>query len=109
MLVGILLVLSGLILLLGSYGGRGRGGRSQRPLDIVAAVLGIFDIVVGILNLSSLLYAVILIIAGLALAANVLGAFPGIGPSLNRAGNYLRGAALVIGILALIAGIVVLL
>ena len=81
------------------------------PLDRFAGwlsrfevVIGVVAIVLGVLELLSL-EGILLILAGLALAASALGSIPSIGPSLGRLGNALLVYRAVIGAIILLIGL----
>jgi cadmium resistance protein CadD (predicted permease) len=69
-----------------------------RPFD---AVIGVVAIVLGILELLSL-EGILLILAGLVLAASALRTIPSIGPSLGRLANALVEFRLIIGVIILL-------
>lgn len=108
MLVGILLILSGILLLPGFFtnieGMRG----VVSALKSAQVVIGVIALVVGILNVFSL-GGISLVVAGLILAAQALSAIPGIGEGLEKAGGYFAQFSAIIGVIVLILGIVELL
>jgi hypothetical protein len=81
------------------------------PLERFAGWLGRFDVVIGVvaivlgvLELLSL-EGILLILAGLVLAASALRSIPFIGPSLGRLSNALYVYRAIIGVIILLVGL----
>lgn len=105
MVAAIMAILAGLLLLSGVLRRGSAPGKVAAALRPFEVVIGVVALVVGVLNITSVI-GVALIIAGLALAAEAMTSIPGIGDELQRAGNALRGFSAVIGLLVLILGII---
>lgn len=104
MIKAVIAVLAGMLLLGEVFNQTGRASRfvdSLRPFD---AVIGVMAIVVGILNLFSLL-GLFLILGGLVLGARALAAVPNVGDDLVRAGDKVGGFRVLIGSILIVLGI----
>lgn len=104
MLVSLLAIVCGLLLLADFFAGVKGFDRAVRALRPFTTAFGVAALVVGILSLFSAL-GIVLILAGLILASGAVGTIPRVGASIRRAGRALAGARVVIGILALVIGI----
>lgn len=107
MLAAALAIVCGLLLLADFFAGVKGLNRAVAALRPFTTVFGVAAIVVGILSLLSAL-GIVLILAGLILAISAVATIPKVGPPLRRAGRALAGARIVIGILALVIGVVTL-
>ncbi len=109
LLAGVMLIVSGLVLLTGVLYLVPAFGKSlerlAKWLGSFQGIIGIIAIIVGLLSLGDLLGALLLIIVGLILAVGILSALPGIGKSLAKVAKFFGGFQTVIGIIALILGI----
>ncbi|HUF26144.1 MAG TPA: hypothetical protein VMM18_04090 [Gemmatimonadaceae bacterium] len=103
MIAAIIAILAGLVLLADLF--RGAGERVVGALRPFAVVIGVVAIVVGILEITSVI-GVALLLAGFILAASALEAIPGVGDQLAQAGRALAAVRVVIGIIVLVLGIV---
>jgi hypothetical protein len=104
MIRAIVAVLAGMLLLGEIFNQSGRASRfvdNLRPFD---AVIGVTAIVVGILNVFSLL-GIGLILGGLVLGARALAAVPNVGDDLVRAGDKIGGFRVLIGSVLVVLGI----
>lgn len=102
----LLAIITGLFLIWGStgrYPGLKNLAGSMRAAE---TGLGIIDLIVGIISITSVI-GIVLLISGLILAAWVLSSIPGIGEELSRAGQALGNFRTVIGLIVLIIGIAV--
>jgi hypothetical protein len=105
---GIVAVLAGLLLLSPIIRGSSAGGRVVGRLAPFDAVIGIVAVVIGVLNITSVT-GIVLIAAGLTLAAGALAQVPALGPHLERAGKALRPFRVVLGVVVLVIGVLALL
>lgn len=106
MLEALVAILAGLILLADLFHGTAqRWIGSLRPYEVV---IGVAAIVLGILNLASLL-GIALILSGFILGASALQAIPRVGGDLARAGRALAQVRTIIGIIVLLLGVLTLL
>jgi hypothetical protein len=97
----IVAILAGLALLAHWLkGGAARFAHTVAQFDVV---IGVVALVIGVLELFSL-EGVLLILAGLILAASGLRSIPSIGGPLARLGNALDPFRLIIGVLVLVVG-----
>lgn len=103
-MVVILEILAGLLLVRETLRQSPTLARIVAALDPFEVVIGVVILVVGILDLLSL-KGILLILAGLVLAARVLSYVPAVGPALTRAGRYLTQFRIIIGIIVLIVGL----
>ena len=108
MISSLVAILAGLVLMSGVL--RNIPGIGM-PLDRFAGwlsrfevLIGVVAIVLGVLELLSL-EGILLILAGLALAASALRSIPSIGPPLGRLGNVLLVYRAVIGAIILLIGL----
>jgi hypothetical protein len=104
MIRAVIAILAGMLLLGDIFNQGGRASRfvdSLRPFD---AVIGITAIVLGILNLFSLL-GMVLILGGLVLGARALAAVPNVGDDLVRAGDKVGAFRVLIGCVLIVLGI----
>lgn len=108
MVGAILAILVGLILLVGVLGRiPGIGPSLERLsgwLQQFDVVLGVVAVVVGVLSLFSL-PGIVLILAGLILAASAMRQVPYMGPGLAKLGQDLSQFRLIIGAILLIVGL----
>jgi hypothetical protein len=103
MLEAILAILCGLLLLSDLLGDRLQNAvGALKPFE---TVIGVVAIVVGVLNITSVM-GVALVIAGLVLAVSAVAAIPEIGGHLASAGRWLSRFRVIIGLLILAMGIV---
>jgi len=77
-------------------------GRFQTIIGIIAIILGIWTLIDG----GDLLQSVVAIIAGLVLAMGILPSIPALGKSLEKLAKWLGGFQTIIGIIAIIVGII---
>jgi hypothetical protein len=104
MIRAVVAVLAGMLLLGEVFNQDGKASRfvaNLRPFD---AVIGVTAIVLGILNLFSLL-GIVLVLGGLVLGARALAAVPNVGDDLVRAGDKVGGFRVLIGSVLVILGI----
>lgn len=104
MIRAIVAILAGMLLVGELFNQGGRASRfvdNLRPFD---AILGITAIVLGILNLFSLL-GLMLILGGLVLGARALGTVPNVGDDLVRAGDRIGGFRVLIGSVLIVLGV----
>lgn len=108
MVHNITLIVSGLVLLAGMFHvipGLGkyldRAGRFLTPFQ---GIIGIIAIVVGVLSLLSI-GGIVLILAGLLLAAGLLGSLPNFGPTFKNIARSLGAFQVVIGVVAMVLGL----
>jgi len=111
-----MLVVSGLVLLAGSlYLIPAMGkyleklakflGGFQGIIGVIAVILAIWDMIDTDIGWANIL----LLIVGLMLAASIMSALPAIGKYIAKLTKFLGGFQVIIGIIALIGGIIVLL
>lgn len=105
MLEAVIAILAGLLLLSDLI--KGGGKRFITPLQPFAVVIGVVALVVGVLHIRSVL-GIALVLAGLILSVSALKSIPRIGDELARAGRALEQVRVVIGLIALIVGIMAL-
>jgi hypothetical protein len=104
MIKAVVAVLAGMLLLGEVFNQTGRASRfvaSLRPFD---AVIGVTAIVIGILNLFSLL-GLLLILGGLVLGARALASVPNVGDDLVSAGDKIGGFRVLIGSVLIVLGV----
>lgn len=80
------------------------GGGVLRALMPFKIIIGIVALVIGILNITSIL-GIALIAGGLVLALKTLGNVPAIGVYLKQAGQFLTRFQVIIGIVLIIIGV----
>ncbi len=108
MIVGLMLIIGALVLLAGSLYLIPAMGKY---LEKLAKFLGGFQVVIGIISIIVAvwqwedLYSVLLIIVGLILAAGVMSALPAVGKYIAKLTKWLGAFQTIIGVIALIAGI----
>jgi len=109
MIVGLMLIIGGLVLLTGSLYLIPALGKQ---LEKLAKWLGSFQGIIGVISIVLAFvphwegwYSVTLIIVGLILAVGVMSAVPAVGKYLVKLGKWLGGFQTIIGIIALILGI----
>ena len=100
----IIAILAGLVLLAGVFQRGTPGGRVVTALLPFQGVIGLVALILGILNFLTLI-GILLILAGLILAAEALAGFPGIGKELKRAGQSLSGIGGLVGAALLVLAI----
>ena len=104
MIKAIVAVLAGMLLVGDLFNQGGRASRfvdNLRPFD---AMIGITAIILGVLNLLSLL-GLLLILGGLVLGARALGSVPNVGDDLVRAGDKVGGFRVLIGTILIVLGV----
>lgn len=104
MIRAIVAILAGMLLVGELFNQGGRASRfvdNLRPFD---AIIGITAIVLGILNLFSLL-GLLLILGGLVLGARALSTVPNVGDDLVRAGDKVGGFRVLIGSVLIVLGV----
>lgn len=104
MIKAVIAVLAGILLLGDVFNQSGRASRfvdSLRPFD---AVIGVIAIVIGILNVFSLL-GILMILGGLVLGARALVSVPNVGDDLVRAGDKVGGFRVLIGSILIVLGV----
>jgi uncharacterized membrane protein HdeD (DUF308 family) len=108
MIVEIVNIVAGLVLAMGILPSIPAVGKSlvkvAKWLGRFQTIIGVIAIIVGILYLFSL-QAIVAIIAGLILAMGILTSIPAIGGSLVKVAKWLGGFQTIIGVIALIIGI----
>ncbi len=108
MIEGIIAILAGLILLTGLLGVIPAFGehleKFAKWLGSFQGLIGIIAIIVGIWKFGSLT-SIMLIIAGMMLAAGILQTLPAIGDELHKLSKWLGSFQTIIGIITLIVGI----
>ncbi len=101
-------IVAGLVLAMGILPSIPAVGKSlvkvAKWLGRFQTIIGVIAIIVGILYLFSL-QAIVAIIAGLILAMGILTSIPAIGGSLVKVAKWLGGFQTIIGVIALIIGI----
>jgi hypothetical protein len=105
MIRAIVAVLAGLLLVGDLFNQGGRASRfvdNLRPFD---AMIGITAIILGVLNLFSLL-GLLLILGGLVLGARALGSVPTFGDDLVRAGDKVGAFRVLIGTVLIVLGVI---
>lgn len=83
-------------------------GRSQGLIGTLRpfkTVIGVVALVVGILNITSVI-GIALIIGGLVLAASALASIPKVGDELQSAGRWLARFSVVLGLFILLMGVI---
>ncbi|WP_049753486.1 hypothetical protein ACN2MM_00635 [Alkalilimnicola ehrlichii MLHE-1] len=108
MIEGIVAILAGLLLITPIIGRGSAGAKVVGKLTPFEAVIGVVALIVGVLNVMSVT-GLVLIVAGLLLAASALAKIPAIGSHLARAGKALKPFRVVIGVVVLVIGVLVLL
>lgn len=101
MIEGIIAILCGLVLAAKLI----PGGRVLSALLPFKTIIGIVALVIGILNITSLI-GITLIIAGLILTINVISKVPLAGRYLKQAGSVLVKFQAIIGVFLLILGVI---
>ncbi|MDQ3672797.1 MAG: hypothetical protein M3365_00245 [Gemmatimonadota bacterium] len=104
MIKAVVAVLAGMLLVGDLFNQGGRASRfvdNLRPFD---AILGITAIILGILNVFSLL-GLLLILGGLVLGARALGSVPNVGDDLVRVGDKVGGFRVLIGTVLIVLGV----
>ncbi len=113
MIVEVMLIISGLVLLSGSLYLIPAMGKYLEKLakwlSGFQAIIGIIAIIVGIVVDATLLARVTLIIVGLIMAASIVTALPAVGKYIAKVVKFFGAFQTIIGIIALILGIVYLL
>jgi len=108
MIVEIVNIIAGLVLAMGILPSVPAVGKSlvkvAKWLGRFQTIIGIVAIVVGILYLFSL-QAIVAIIAGLILAMGILTSIPAIGGSLEKVAKWLGGFQTIIGVIAIVIGV----
>ncbi len=108
MIAGLFAILAGLILLTGLLGVIPALGehleRMAKWLGSFQGIIGIIALIIGILNIGSLT-GIMLVIAGIMLAAGILQTIPALGDSLHKLAKWLGSFQTIIGIITLIVGI----
>ena len=104
MLETIIAILAGLVLLAGVFQRGTPGSRVVSALLPFQGVIGLVALVLGILNFLTLL-GILLILAGLILAAEALSSFPGIGKEIKRIGQSLSSIGGLLGAALLVLAI----
>lgn len=108
MLASLVAILAGLVLLTGLLGVIPAFGehleRFAKFIGSFQGLIGIIAIIVGILELWSGT-GLILIIAGIMLAAGILQTLPGIGDEMRRLAKFLGSFQTIIGIVTLFVGV----
>lgn len=108
MIEGIVAILAGLILISPIIRGGSAGGKVVGRLVPFEVVIGVVALVIGLLNITSAI-GLLLVAAGLTLAAGALAQVPALGPHLQRAGSALRSFRVVLGTVLLVIGVLSLL
>ncbi|MDX1601049.1 MAG: hypothetical protein R3191_06005 [Anaerolineales bacterium] len=104
MLELVLALLCGLLLLGDNIGSSTAVGKAITKLRPFATVVGVVSLIVGLLSLLSIT-GVLLFLGGWALAADAMGAVPGVGGQLKRWGRRLRRVGWLLGVLLLAAAV----
>jgi hypothetical protein len=104
MIRAVVAILAGMLLLGEVFNQGGSASRFVEKLRPFDAVIGITAIVLGILNLFSLL-GMGLILGGLVLGARALAAVPNVGDDLVRAGDKVGGFRVLIGTVLVVLGV----
>lgn len=107
MIRAIVAILAGM-LLMGDVFERGRASGFIARLKPFDATLGITAIILGILNIFSLL-GVLLLLGGLVLGARSLAAVPNVGDELLRASNAVGHFRTMIGLVLVVLGVLAIL
>ncbi|MGH2626428.1 MAG: hypothetical protein ACRDHY_07250 [Anaerolineales bacterium] len=107
MIEAVVAILSGLLLLSPILRRGSAGGTAVRGLAPFETVVGVIALVIGMINILSVL-GLVLIAAGLVLAVGAVAQVPGVGPSLRRAGLWLAQFRILLGLLVLVMGVVAL-
>jgi len=109
MIVNIVAILAGLILLTGLLGVIPAFGkhfeRMAKWLGGFQGIIGLVAIGIGIWTFDFGLTSIMLIIAGLVLAAGFLEAIPSVGKHIHKVGTWLGGFQTIIGLITLAVGI----
>ncbi len=109
MVGNILLIVAGLILLTGLLGVIPAMGehleKLAKWLGGFQGIIGIIALIYGILTFGFNLSSIMLIIAGIMLAAGILQSLPAVGDHLEKLAKTLGSFQTIIGIIALIVGI----
>ncbi|MBN1677346.1 MAG: hypothetical protein JW880_02290 [Candidatus Thermoplasmatota archaeon] len=112
MLVGLMLVVCGLVLLTGSLyliPAMGKHleklakflGGFQGLIGVIAVILAIWDMIDGSVGLAN----IVLLLVGLMLAASIMSALPAVGKYIAKLTKALGAFQIIVGIIALILGI----
>jgi hypothetical protein len=104
MIEGVVAILAGLLLISPIIPAGSAGGRVVDRLAPFDAVIGVVAVVVGVLNITSVI-GLALIAAGLVLAAGALAKVPAFGKHLERAGKALRPFRVTLGVVVLVIGV----
>lgn len=104
MIRAVVAILAGMLLLGEVFNKGGSASRFVEKLRPFDAVIGITAIVLGVLNLFSLL-GMGLILGGLVLGARALAAVPSVGDDLVRAGDKVGGFRVLIGTVLVVLGV----
>lgn len=115
-IVGLLLLICGLVLLtgvlylipaLGKYLEKLAKflGGFQGLIGVIAVIVAIWDMIETDIGWENIL----LLLVGLMLAASIMSALPGVGKYIAKLTKFLGGFQVIIGIIALVAGIIILL
>lgn len=113
MLVGLMLIVCGLVLLTGSLyliPAMGKHlerlakflGGFQGIIGIIAVILAIWDMIDGSVGLGN----IILLLVGLMLAASTMSALPAVGKYIAKLTKALGAFQIIVGIIALVVGII---
>ncbi len=115
-IVGLMLVVSGLVLLSGSlYLIPAMGKHLEKLAKFLGGFQGIIGVVAVILAIWDMIDAeirwdnILLLLVGLMLAASIMSALPAIGKYITKLTKFLGGFQIIIGIVALVGGIIVML
>lgn len=108
MLEAIISIIGGLLLLSPLVKASSPGSRLLRQMQPFKIVVGIFALVIGIINILSLI-GLTLIAAGLILALEAISQIPKLGRELKKLGRFLSNFQIVIGVLIFIMGLIKLL
>jgi hypothetical protein len=103
MIKAVIAILAGMLLLGEVFNQGGRASRFVENLRPFDAILGVTALIIGILNIFSLL-GLVLILGGLVLGARALSTVPNVGDDLARAGDKIGGFRVLIGVVLVILG-----
>ncbi|OPY33836.1 MAG: hypothetical protein A4E32_00574 [Methanomassiliicoccales archaeon PtaU1.Bin124] len=107
-LVAVMNIIGGLVLCVGILAAIPAVGKSMEKLGKFLGgfqvIIGIIALVLGLLNLGNI-GGIILLLVGIILLTGVFYVIPALGKWLEKAGKFLGGFQTIIGIIALILGI----
>ena len=107
-LVAIMNIIGGLVLCAGILAAIPAIGKSMQKVGMFLGgfqvIIGIIALILGLLNLGNI-GGIVLLLVGIILLTGVFYAIPAFGKYLEKAGKFLGGFQTIIGIIALITGI----